>query len=41
MVNNLRNPSGFLFSFYRFTYQNEYGIIELSYRGEHYVKSLD
>ncbi|ULF50521.1 hypothetical protein CPTSV76_268 [Enterobacteria phage SV76] len=25
----------------QFTYQNEYSIIELSYRGEHYVKSLD
>ncbi|UEP18293.1 small outer capsid protein [Escherichia phage APTC-EC-2A] len=40
-MNKFKDSFGSPFSFYRFTFQNEYGIIKLSYRGEHYVKSLD
>nr|CAJ1092675.1 hypothetical protein QOTSP_008 [Escherichia phage vB_Eco_QOTSP] len=40
-MNKFKDSFGSPFSFKWFTFQNEYGIIELSYRGEHYVKSLD
>ncbi|URY15220.1 hypothetical protein [Shigella phage ESh32] len=40
-MNKFKDSFGSPFFILWFTFQNEYGIIKISYRGEHHVKSLD